>query len=69
MAGGFMRRFHIVKRTPAAWTQWQMSFPSDYARKKAAGATSAGTLGRLFEMVTMDGPVPEIETEQDDQAS
>jgi hypothetical protein len=69
MAGGFMHKLYIVKRTPAAWTRWQMSFPGGYARERIAGAASAGTLARLFDMVTMDGPVPEIETEQDYQAS
>jgi hypothetical protein len=69
MAGGFMRRFHIVKKAPAAWTPWQKSFPGDHARNRTSRVSSAGTLGRLFDMVTMDGPVPEIETERDDQAS
>ena len=64
-----MHKLHIVKKTPAAWTRWQMSFPGDYARRKTAGAASVGSLGRLFDMVTMDGPIPEIETERDDQAS
>jgi hypothetical protein len=63
-----MHKLHIVKKTPA-WTRWQISFPGGYSRNKAAGAIQAGTLARLFEMVTMDGPLPELESEHDDQAS
>jgi len=63
-----MNRFRIVKRTPGARTESRKSLASEFARLRIAGKSEADALRILFDMVTADGPVPEIETE-DDRAS
>ncbi len=67
--GGDMSRFQIVKKTPDARTECRKSLASEFARLRTAGVTEADALRILFDMVTTDGPVPEIDGAQDDQAS
>ena len=63
-----MARLHIVK-TPDTWIRWRRSLAGDYGRTRIVGVGTTDRLDWLFAMVTMDGPVPEIETGQDDQVS
>ena len=63
-----MGRLHIVK-TPDTWIRWRRSLAGDCGRARIVGVGTTDRLDWLFAMVTMDGPVPEIETGQDDQVS
>ncbi len=64
-----MSRFRILKKTPAVPTEIKKSLASEFARLRMAGKTDADALRILFDMVTPDGPVPEIERPQGGQAS
>jgi hypothetical protein len=63
-----MIRFRIVKNAPVARTETRKSLANEFARLRMAGKSDADALRILFDMVTEDGPVPEIEREQNGQA-
>jgi len=64
-----MRRFSIVKKSPAAPVPRKQSLASEFARLRIAGTSEADALRILFDMVTTDGPVPDIDAGRDPQAS
>jgi hypothetical protein len=54
--------FRIMRRTAAAAALPRKSMADEFARLTTAGASSADALRILFDMVTTNGPVPEIDT-------
>ncbi len=64
-----MYRFHMVKKSPAAPTERKKSLANEFARLRIAGTSEADALRILFDMVTTDGPVPEIDAGRRPQAS
>ena len=64
-----MYSFRMVKKTPAAPPQGKKSLAHEFARLRIAGASEADALKILFDMVTTEGPVPEIDTGEDPRAS
>jgi hypothetical protein len=68
-SGGLMIRFRILKRTPALHTGPGKSLASEFVRLRMAGKTDSEALRILFDMVTSDGPIPEIERQEGSQAS
>ena len=63
-----MQRFRIVKKSPAAPVP-RKTLASEFARLRIAGTSEAEALRILFDMVTTDGPVPDIEAGRDPRAS
>jgi len=64
-----MSRFRVVKRAPDVRTQWKKSLASEFARLRAAGKSDSDALRILFDMVTTNGPVPELERSEGNRAS
>jgi hypothetical protein len=63
-----VHRFRMTKKTPAAQADRRKSLANEFARLRIAGTSEADALRILFDMVTTDGPVPEIEVGRDRQA-
>lgn len=64
-----MYRFRMTRKTPAAHAERKTSLASEFARLRIAGTSEADALRILFDMVTTEGPVPEIEARRDPRAS
>lgn len=60
--------FRFVRRPDAARADTGRSLANEFARLRTQGASDAEALRILFDMVTTNGPVPEIETPQSRQA-
>jgi hypothetical protein len=55
--------FRIFKRPIEVSADNRKSLANEFARLRTAGASDAEALRILFDMVTTEGPVPEIEVE------
>jgi hypothetical protein len=66
-----MYKSRLTKMSPAAPIQIERkkSLANEFARLRIAGTSEADALRILFDMVTTDGPVPEIDAGRGPKAS
>jgi len=62
-----MKRFGVVNRSSAVPIPWKTT-ASDLARLRNAGRSEADALRTLSDLVTTNGPVPEIDVGTEPQA-
>lgn len=64
-----MYKFRLARKSPAAPNERKSSLANEFARLRIAGTSEADALRILFDMVTTDGPVPEIDAGRNSRAS